>query len=591
MAANIGFATVSVIPSFKGIDVRARAGLGVITRIGKDVGEDTGKQLAKGIERKTTPDLKGAGRKAGDEFAKAAELAAPPDLRPQGDKAGKGFASGIGDSIDGLAKGGLAAAGLAAAAVLGQAFLEGLEQEVATDRLAAQLGGSEWAKGLGEVAGNLYTSGFGESVAETAEAVKLIIQTSLLPEDANNAQIEELATTALTFSDVLSQDLKGSIRAVSTLLRTGLSSNAEEAFDLLTRGVQQGADLGDDLLDTFNEYPTTFRELGISGPEAMGLIIQSLRAGARNSDFVADSLKEFGIRGQDASELSARGFELIGLNAKEMTRKIAAGGGEANEALGQVLTNLRNMEDPVKRNEAAVALFGTKAEDLGDALFNMDLPTATQQLGNQAGATDNLGTAYDNAKSKLDVWWRENKQKVVVFIADEVLPRLDQFVGGLKGVTQGFIDAAVLGVARFVEALESIPGVDAIIDPLLNALGVGAYKPGSNPMIDDIIGGGVSNNSRTWTRRRAGGGPVDEGMAYWVGDRFGVNSPSAELFVPGESGRIVPSQNLGMAPMGGNGMALDLTLGFDASAADRSIVSALARALRIRPNTDLGKAA
>lgn len=30
------------------------------------------------------------------------------------------------------------------------------------------------------------------------------------------------------------------------------------------------------------------------------------------------------------------------------------------------------MKDPVKRNAAAVALFGTKAEDMGKALFALD---------------------------------------------------------------------------------------------------------------------------------------------------------------------------------------------------------------------------
>jgi phage-related minor tail protein len=40
--------------------------------------------------------------------------------------------------------------------------------------------------------------------------------------------------------------------------------------------------------------------------------------------------------------------------------------------------------------------------------------------------------------------------------------------------------------------------------------------------------------------RRAHGGPVSAGMPYIVGDRFGINSPSAELFVPSQNGTILP---------------------------------------------------
>ncbi|WP_225855252.1 hypothetical protein [Micromonospora noduli] len=45
------------------------------------------------------------------------------------------------------------------------------------------------------------------------------------------------------------------------------------------------------------------------------------------------------------------------------------------------------MKDPVEQRAAAVALFGTKAEDLGDALYALDPSTAMAGLGDLAGAT------------------------------------------------------------------------------------------------------------------------------------------------------------------------------------------------------------
>src|SRR3546814_1114465 len=61
-------------------------------------------------------------------------------------------------------------------------------------------------------------------------------------------------------------------RAVAKMIKTGLAKNAEEAFDILTRGAQTGANEAEDLLDTFSEYSTQFRKLGLDGKTAMGLL-------------------------------------------------------------------------------------------------------------------------------------------------------------------------------------------------------------------------------------------------------------------------------------------------------------------------------
>lgn len=410
----------------------------------KDTGQQGGKGLGDGIDKGASglgDKLRKKGKEAGEklgEGVKSGTASVGSTLQSAGSSAADLFSSGfdpsvIADALSGAlessgGKLGTAAAGLGLAA--GVAFttglMNGMETEVATDKLAAQLGGSEWAEGMGEVAGNLYLDGFGESVADTGEAVRKVLSNGLLPEDATNAQIEELTGRLLTFTDVMEQDMDMATQAVSNMLRTGLADSGTEALDILTRGIQQGADRAGDLQETFQEYSTMFRDVGLSGQQAMGLITQGLQAGARDADTVADAIKEFAIRAQDGSETSAQGFKDIGLNAKEMTAAVAAGGPQARAALDQVLDGLRTMEDPAARNAAAVALFGAKAEDLGDALFNLDLDTAAAGLGETAGATDKLGSAYDNASSKIETFKRQALEKLTVFVGEEVLPKLEQ---------------------------------------------------------------------------------------------------------------------------------------------------------------------
>lgn len=64
---------------------------------------------------------------------------------------------------------------------------------------------------------------------------------------------------------------------------------------------------------------------------------------------------------------------------------------------------MRDIEDPVQRNQVALDLFKTKAEDLGDALFALDLSNAVEQLGQVDGAARKMfDTLADNDATKIE---------------------------------------------------------------------------------------------------------------------------------------------------------------------------------------------
>src|SRR5690606_34876826 len=110
------------------------------------------------------------------------------------------------------------------------------------------------------------------------------------------------------------------------MLKTGLAKDGTEALDAITAGMQKMGPRADDLMDTFNEYSVQFQRLGLDATTATGLISQGMKAGARDTDVVADALKEFTLEGVQGSEKIATGFEMIGLNADDMIRKISEGG-------------------------------------------------------------------------------------------------------------------------------------------------------------------------------------------------------------------------------------------------------------------------
>ena len=415
-----------------------------------------------------------------------------------GDDAGEGLAGGI---IAAIATIPIAGAVVGIGAAIGKSLLDGLQVEVRSDRLMATTGLDAATVGkLARAAGEAYASNWGESIEANMDAARVAVQQGLLDPKGTARASEQVISSLSGVADMLGGDIPRVSQAAATIMRTGLAKDAAGAFDIIVRGMQLGNDKAEDWLDTLIEYPSVLTKLGLTGEEMTGLIAQGLAAGARNSDVAADALKEFQIRATDASTASTEAYQLIGLNAEEMTAKIAAGGEGAREGLDIVLDRLRSMEDPVARNAAAVGLFGTKAEDLGDALFAMDLSTVADEFGQVEGAaakalgvlSDNAAGSIATAQRNIEVasdgikgalaaafnpqiedfatWVSSNREQVMQFLLDIANGGLDagrsfvEFTAtgaeAIGGFIAGPMASLVDGIGGLLDGLERIPGID-----------------------------------------------------------------------------------------------------------------------------------
>ncbi|MFF9088656.1 phage tail tape measure protein [Streptomyces sp. NPDC014991] len=348
-----------------------------------------------------------------------------PVGQDSGEEAGKGFLSGIG----GVLKGGALAVAAGAAGLFAAGFADAVEKNNASGLLAARLGLSDKESArAGKIAGGVYAKGYGESIDEVNDAIKALQQNSVASINGPRKAIAGLTQDALALSEAFGVDVNESASAVGQMIRTGLVKNGKEGFDLLTAGFQSGADKAGDLIDTVNEYGTQWRKAGISAAGGIGLINQGLQAGARDGDIVADAIKEFSIRAIDGSDTTAAGFKALGLDADHMASKFAKGGKTANGVLQLTLDRLRGIKDPVKQSQAAVALFGSQAEDLGGALLALDPSKATAAMGKVGGAaSDMASTLHDPVMTSFEVFKRRTLAVVSDLITRYVLPGLGLF--------------------------------------------------------------------------------------------------------------------------------------------------------------------
>ncbi|MBM4516850.1 hypothetical protein GS432_12320 [Rhodococcus hoagii] len=174
---------------------------------------------------------------------------------------------------------GVAAIGLAAGAVLANAIADGMEQEKQQDLIQAKLGiNEETARRIGQAAGAAYSNGWGESVVANMDGIRAAIQAGVLTGEEDTTVFASTAEQLNIVADLMGEEVPAVARAAGQAIKNGLAKDGSGAFDLLAAAQRNSLNVSEDLLDSFNEYSTQLRSLGLDGVEGWALVSQASRA-------------------------------------------------------------------------------------------------------------------------------------------------------------------------------------------------------------------------------------------------------------------------------------------------------------------------
>lgn len=274
---------------------------------------------------------------------------------------------------------------------------------------------------------DVYASSSAENLNEVAAGMMNVKTATGLTGDA----LEEATDAALVLSNVLGYEVSESSRTAGALMKN-FGVSAQEAYNLIAIGAQNGADKNGDLLDVLNEYSAQYSALGLSAEEFVSSLVDGAEAGVFSVDKVGDAVKEFNIRAKDGSDTTAEAFELLGMNADVMSEKFATGGDTARTAFFEVVNALESMDDPMAKNAAAVGLFGTQYEDLEATV----LPVLSGIEGGTLDMYDAVGTLAEGAQSMGDEWQAAGNSIKAAFGA-AITPAVSAGSSALAGFVQG----------------------------------------------------------------------------------------------------------------------------------------------------------
>lgn len=377
------------------------------------------------------------------------------------DKNAKGLAETFGKGAAAVGKwaAGITTAAAAGAAAVGTAAVKSADAlDKSVKKTAAAVGANaEQAEKYKSVIQDVYGDNFGESFDDISDSISVITQNL---GDMDAAPLKEITESAYALQDVFDMGVDETARAAKAM-KENFGIAAEDAYNYIAKGAQDGLNYSGELIDSINEYSVQFAKLGFSADDMFKIFAQGAENGAWNLDKIGDAVKEFSIRAIDGSDSTREGFEAVGLNADKMSEKFAQGGETAREAFQEVVQALAAMKDPIEQNTAGTDLFGTMWEDLGvDAVAAMG--SITDGAYECAGAMDSIKDVnYSSLEDALGGLKRQ--------LETMIQPLGDSLIPLVKDVVSRLSEAAKTVIPRLVKSVQPLlNNITPMIDPLLN---------------------------------------------------------------------------------------------------------------------------
>lgn len=255
-------------------------------------------------------------------------------------------------------------------------------------------------------------------------------------------------------------------------LAAELEISNEEALALTNSLLKTG--FPPEQLDTMAEYGKQMKAIGFSTTEIQSIFEKGVETKSWNIDNLNDGVKEarlqmatFGLEIPKALKplLTDTGLSLT--QFQNWGKAVAGGGKEGAKAMAEVSEWLQTIEDDALRNEMAIKVFGTKAEDQGDnmsAVFQGLAEAQDKTIQNQNELNGALERINQDPLVMIKNAFKEtmaNLQPLLLMIAS-FIATIAEWISNNTGL------AATLAVISV--ALGVLLGAFAVLMPAIGAL-------------------------------------------------------------------------------------------------------------------------
>lgn len=313
----------------------------------------------------------------------------------------------------------------------------------------------------------IYTSGYGESLEEIASRMANIVQAT---GETDPDKLRAYTTNLYGLQDAFDMDYSETLRGVQGLVNNmGLS--AEEAFDYIAKGAQNGLNYTNELGDNIAEYSQIWGQAGFSATEMFSILENGTKSGAYNLDKVNDFVKEFTISLSDG-----RIEENLGSfsdNTADLFNKWKDGEASASDVFYSVINDLATAENKQDALTVASNTWSSLGEDNALKVIT-SLNNVNTNYDNVADTMNKVNEVkYDTAGNNLEKLGRKAQTEILNPLVKNIYPEIEDGIDWIADNLDGLIPI-IKGVAAEVALVWGVKKVNDITKGVINL--ISTYK-------------------------------------------------------------------------------------------------------------------
>lgn len=262
----------------------------------------------------------------------------------------------------------------------------------------------------------IYKDNFGDSLTDVADKIALVAQNI---DESDPSKIKSITENAIGLSDAFGSDFEENLRGVNGLM-TNMGLTADEAFDLIAKGSQNGLDKTHELTDNLAEYSQIWSQAGFSAEEMFSILQNGLDSGAYNLDKVNDFVKEFAISladGRIAENISSFSNE-----SKNLFEEWKSGKATQADVFQSIISDLSNMTNQQEALTLASTVWSSLGEDNAMSVLT-SLNKVNDKYTDVAGTMQEINDIqYEDVGSQVQALGRQFEVDILQPVVNEITP-------------------------------------------------------------------------------------------------------------------------------------------------------------------------
>ena len=361
----------------------------------------------------------------------------------------------------------VAAAGVTASVITASSLEDAIAQYIATTGKA-----EEETEKYQKILQDIHDNNYGESFGDIADKMRIVSTTMKdLPDD----QLQSVVEKTYTLEDAFGMDFEETLRGINGLM-TNMGVSADEAFDLMTVGAQNGLDKTHELGDNLAEYTQIWGQAGFTAQEMFSILQNGLDAGAYNLDKVNDFVKEFTISLSDGR--IKENLSSFSDDTQKLFKEWEKGKATSADVFKAVINDLKNAESEQEALTTASTIWSALGEDNALSVIT-SLNDVNETYQDTTGAINKTTeTMYDTTSNEAQTALRKVKTSAAE-LSKNLLPNLSKILDVVNGWIDKFNDLddgtknVIMSIALLTSGLSlGVTGIGKMVTGVGNTITV-----------------------------------------------------------------------------------------------------------------------